>query len=268
MISRLSKTVVRLIKSNATDENWDYFGAKCPYYGVVTWDQNKPENFDEKARSEFFRSGGQYVDWIMKFIRENIKPDFHPAKSIDFGSGVGRLLIPIAQESGSAIGVEISPSMIEEANHNCRLMEVSNVRFVKTVDERSESEEVDFINSFIVFQHIPPERGYEIFKKLLNLLKKGGIGAVHFTYNDPGRRRDRYLNKLYRKIPICYALRNIMVGQSFLQPRMEMAEYSINRLFKILQESGCNLVHTVLTRHGVLGAVIIFQKGHQMPFGF
>lgn len=254
-------TILRLFKPNATDETWEYFGQKCPYYGVVTRKQNRPEYFDEKAREEFFQTGRQYITWLMEFIRKNINPDFRPKNSVDFGCGVGRLLIPIAEESISAVGIEVSPSMIEEAKVNCHLSGVHNVQFVKTSDELASSRgRFDFINSFIVFQHIPPKRGYGIFQQLLALLQDGGLGAVHFTYCDPGRRRERYMSPIYRKIPLLFAFKNMLNKKPLFEPRMDMAEYSLNKLFRILHENGCDLNHTVFTNHGVMGVVIVFQK--------
>lgn len=260
-MNKIKVAILRLFKPDATDENWDYFGEKCPYYGVVTSQQYKPENLDEKSRQEFFQTGQQYVTWLMAFIHQHIDPDFHPKNSVDFGCGVGRLLIPIAGQSDSAVGIEISPSMMEEAKTNCRRLGVSNVQFVKTVDElASRRGQFDFINSLIVFQHIPLNRGYEIFQKLLDLLQDGGVGAVQFTYCDPGRRRDRYLKPFFRKIPIAYALQNLLNGRPFWEPRMEMSEYSLNKLFRMLHENGCHLNHTAFTMHGVYGVLIVFQK--------
>jgi 2-polyprenyl-3-methyl-5-hydroxy-6-metoxy-1,4-benzoquinol methylase len=264
-MKNIKTAILRLFKPNATDENWDYFGQKCPYFGVITSQQYKPENFDGKARQEFFQTGRQYVTWLMDFIHQNINPDFHPKNSVDFGCGVGRLLIPIARESISAVGIEVSPSMMKEAKVNCQLMGVHNVQFVKTADELASSRDrFDFVNSFIVFQHIPPKRGYEIFQQLLALLQDGGIGAVHFTYCDPGRRRDRYMQPIFRIIPLLFAFQNMLTGKPLFEPRMEMAEYSLNRLFRILHENGCHLNHTAFTNHGVMGVVIVFQKA-QIP---
>jgi SAM-dependent methyltransferase len=258
-MKEIKTTILRLIKPDATDENWDYFGQKCPYFGVVTLPQNRPENFDEKARQEFFQTGRNYIEWLMDFIRKNIDRNFHPKNSVDFGCGVGRLLIPIAQDSVSATGIEISPSMMEEAKANCQIAGLNSIRLVKTPHELQRGQ-FDFINSFIVFQHIPPVRGYEIFRQLLALLNERGVGAIHFTYCDPRRRRDRYLNRIYRKLPFLFAFKNVLTRQPLLEPRMEMAEYSLNTLFRILHENGCHLIHTAFTSHGVMGVIIVFQK--------
>jgi hypothetical protein len=151
--------------------------------------------------------------------------------------------------------------MTEEAKANCHRLGLQNVRFVKSVDELESSfGQFDFINSFIVFQHIPPERGYEIFRQLLALLQDGGVGAVHFTYYDISRRRERYLKPLFRNIPLLFALKNLLNRKPLLEPRMEMAEYSLNKLFRILHENNCHINHTVYTFHGMMGVIMVFQK--------
>lgn len=218
-MKKFGTAIWRLFKPNATDENWEYFGEKCPYFGVVTSKQYQPENFNEQARQEFFQTGQQYVSWLMDFIRQKIKPDFQPKNSIDFGCGVGRLLIPIAGQSVAATGIEISPSMMEEAKANCRRFGVANAQFVKTAEELAAAQgRFDFIHSFIVFQHIPPDRGYEIFRQLLALLQEGGVGALHFTYCNPCGRRERCLNMIYRRMPILFAVKNLLTEGPGLNP--------------------------------------------------
>jgi 2-polyprenyl-3-methyl-5-hydroxy-6-metoxy-1,4-benzoquinol methylase len=178
---------------------------------------------------------------------------------------VGRLLIPIAKESISAVGIEVSPAMVEEAKTNCQRSGVQNVQFVKTVDELSSRRGMfDFINSFIVFQHIPPRRGYEIFRQLVDLLQEDGIGALHFTYCDPSRRRERYMKPIYRVFPFLFIVNNMLNRRPLFEPRMEMAEYSLNKLFRILHEKGCHFIHTAFTHHGVMGLILVFQK-RQIP---
>jgi len=257
----LPAQLLRLIKPDATDENWKFYGEKFAYFGVVNWPQFRPENLNEKTREEFFQTGEGYIEQLVGIIRSTVAPDFQPHNAVDFGCGVGRLVIPLAKRCAAVTGIDVSPGMLEEARRNCDQRGLSNVSLQETVDALlPQAGKFDFINSFIVFQHIRPERGYEIFKKLVDLLEDGGIGAVQFTYCDPGGIRIRSMQWLYRKIPLLWALKNMREGRPFDEPMADMAEYSVNKLFRILQEAGCDVCHTRFSRHGALGVLIIFKK--------
>jgi 2-polyprenyl-3-methyl-5-hydroxy-6-metoxy-1,4-benzoquinol methylase len=158
--------MLRFVKPDATDENWEYFGKKCPYFGVVSWQDFRPENFDAEARRKFFETGAQYIQWLFEIIRQKVRSDFKPVRALDFGCGVGRLLIPLARSCGKVTGIDVSASMRNEAAKNCLLAGIENFSLAASVDELlSQGAKFDFINSFIVFQHIRPKRGYLILDK-------------------------------------------------------------------------------------------------------
>ena len=253
--------MLRFFKPEATDENWEYFGKKCPYYGVVSWERFRPESFDAQAKTEFFETGEKYIGRLFEVIAEKVQADFKPRRPLDFGCGVGRLLIPLAKRCGTATGIDVSPSMRKEAETNCRQAGFDNISLSASVEELlAKGAKFDFINSFIVFQHIPPKRGYLILAQLLQLVEEGGIGALHFTYSSPTGKRGRIQEWSYRKFPLVYGFSNLFHGRKFSEPRMDMAEYSLSRIFAMLQENGCDDCHTRFTFHGVRGVVIIFKK--------
>ena len=255
------RCLLRFIKPDATDENWKFYGEKSAYFGVVTWPQFRPENMNEKSRADFFKTGEEYIERIVSVIRETIAPEFNPRNALDFGCGVGRLVIPLTKHCVSVTGVDVSPGMLEEAKRNCASQNITSVKFIASMDELiGRTIQFDFVHSFIVFQHIRPKRGYELFKQLIGLLENGGIGTVHFTYCHPSGKRDRLMQWLYRKFPLLWALENFKKGRPVSDPLMDMAEYSLNRLFRILQENGCDVCHTRFSNHGVLGVLIFFKK--------
>jgi SAM-dependent methyltransferase len=116
-------------------------------------------------------------------IRKYINPAFEPASVVDFGCGVGRLLVHFSPVAREVVGLDVSPSMLEEAKRNCDEFGVSNVQLLLSDDQLSAlSGRYDLIHSFIVFQHIPPERGRMIFRQMLPRISAGGVGALHFSY--------------------------------------------------------------------------------------
>lgn len=159
-----------------TSIDWEQYGKNDPYFGVVSHDEFKANSNESIDKDRFFNGGNDYVSNIHKKIEKFIGSPFRPKKSIDFGCGVGRLLIPISSFSHNALGIDVSESMLKEAEKNCNSHDVSNVDFLHSEDCAGlEENEFDFIHSFIVFQHIPPRLGLEILTNLLKATKTNGI---------------------------------------------------------------------------------------------
>jgi SAM-dependent methyltransferase len=243
---------------NDSDKSWKYYGEKDPYFGVLTHEDFSSDNID-KNRGEFFRTGQEYIDGVVANIHRHITPDFHPAVAVDFGCGVGRLVRPLAAISGTVYGVDISEGMLKEAEKNCAGQ--PNVKLVLSDDTLSRLPSgLDFIHSYIVFQHIPVSRGMQMARILIDRLNPGGIGVLHFTYAIPGENasKRRFMRKAFAAVPLLYKLRSVMKNER--GPMMQMNEYSLNEISKTLQEAGCKELFISFTNHDFLGAVFYFRK--------
>ena len=152
----------------STDSEWQKLGKENPYFAVVTEDKYQKDALTSSRREEFFESGQEFVSNVVQTIRTRLDPSPKFARALDFGCGVGRLLIPFARISDEAVGVDVSEGMLAEARKNCEDRSVTNVSLVKSDDELSlVSGKFDLIHSYIVFQHIPVHRGERIFLQLL-----------------------------------------------------------------------------------------------------
>ena len=168
-------------------ENWEKYGADDPYYGVLSHDRYHKGILDGDSRQDFFDSGSEYIDVIVNKIIKHIDPEFAPDNSLDFGCGVGRLLIPISNISKQSSGVDVSASMLKEAKVNLKEFSISNAALIESDDCSSlKPLSFDFVHSFIVFQHIPVKHGMLILDNIMSSLKHGGVGVLHFTYWNPG----------------------------------------------------------------------------------
>lgn len=246
------------------EEHWDDLGENNPYFAVVTFDKfYKDDNdfLDKEILDEFFKSGEDYAEKIWTEIEGNFIENFQPKKSLDFGCGVGRLSIPIAKRSEKAVGVDISQKMMDEAERNAVKIGVENLEFIKGDNELSRlKEKFDFIHSFIVIQHINPNIGENIFKKLIDLLEDGGIGALHLTYNNPEKLSLTELRyKIYRKFPFVYSLQNLILNKQN-RPIIPIHTYNLNNIFRILQENDCHKCFVRFSDHGLQGVHLFFQK--------
>src|SRR5580700_5128335 len=121
----------------STDTAWEEWGRRDPYFGVITNPQFRSAGIDENAKREFFASGEHHVHGVMSTIRKHIDPKFAPRTVLDFGCGVGRLLIPFAKIAEAVVGLDVSPSMLEEARRNCDEQRLHNVRLFRSDDTLS-----------------------------------------------------------------------------------------------------------------------------------
>jgi 2-polyprenyl-3-methyl-5-hydroxy-6-metoxy-1,4-benzoquinol methylase len=247
---------------NDSDRDWERLGAADPYWAVVTHDNYRASSMTPENMAKFFASGEQDVAALFAAIERHVAPGFTPASALDFGCGVGRLLIPLARRCGEVTGVDVSDAMLAEARKNCSRSGIRNVLYAKSDDALSELRgDFTFVHSYIVLQHIPVRRGERITRRLIGLLSPGGIGALHYTYETRHSPRSRAVLWARTKVPFADAALNLIRHRKRSHAIMQLNEYSLNRLFSIIQDAGCDKVHAMLTDHGgPRGAILLFQK--------
>jgi SAM-dependent methyltransferase len=249
-----------------TDKAWQRFGQIDPYFAVLAHPRFRDAAKEGETRREFFTSGAEHVERLFATIRETLDPEFAPRRALDFGCGVGRVTIPLARRVAQVVGVDVSDSMLDEANKNCEEAGVRNVTLLKSDDGLENlSGDFDFLHSFIVFQHIPARRGAEILHAMLRRLSVAGIGALHFIYEIHAPGWKRLLRELRATFPLVNGLANLVKGDSFRRPYIEMHSYNVNRLLLHLQEQGCHRIHLRFTDHGLYKGIVLLFKKETLP---
>jgi ubiquinone/menaquinone biosynthesis C-methylase UbiE len=247
--------------NNNTDKDWEKFGKEDPYFGVLTDDKFRRSNLTEESKKEFFKSGTDYINFILKNIEHHVDTEYTINRALDFGCGVGRLAIPLAYIAQEVTGVDVSESMLKEAKENCKERSLENVNFVYSDDDLSMlNGKYDFIHSFLVFQHIPAERGEQIFEKLMERLESGGIGVMHFTYAKDYEIKG--LIPLIKKyIPLASNFINWVKGKGFFYYGMQMNAYDTNNLLLMIQKANVKNFYTEFTHsEDEFGLMIYFKK--------
>jgi SAM-dependent methyltransferase len=256
----------------STDRDWEDWGRRDPYYAVLTDPKYRCDKLTEAAKSEFFDSGRVHANHVMSVIRRHFDADCAPKRVLEFGCGVGRVLIPLAEVAQQVVGLDVSPSMLQEAKRNCEERGITNVELLASNDELSLVTGVfDLIHSYIVFQHIPVVRGRAIFSKLLQHLKPGGVGALQLTYSkrhfastygiDPNDSRCRStVPKSKGKVDKGKVDKG-KVDKGKVDPEMQMNAYNVNELLFLMQSQDIVQFHTEFVDHGgELGLFFFFQK--------
>lgn len=253
-----------------TDIDWEAYGRNEPYFGVLTHERFQRENLDDRSREMFFGTGREHVAAVLDTIRRRLDPGFSPRRILDFGCGVGRLVVPFASVGDEVVGVDVSEAMLAEARRNCSAFGVTNATLVRSDDELSAvTGTFDLIHSFIVFQHIPIERGTAIFRKLLEHLGEGGVAALHFTYAcataapvQPtlGNRLKGALGPLGPPLARLRQRLRTRATEGGL-PLMQMNSYPLHEILTAIQGTGAASEYVEFTDHGgYLGVMMYFQR--------
>lgn len=244
-----------------SDREWEKFGQKDPYYGVVSLDKFRRENLGPEALREFFQTGEEHVAFLMATIQATMAPSFHPRRALDFGCGVGRIAIPLARACESVTGVDVSGAMLAEAGRKAGEMGIPNLELTLSDDALTRiTGRFDFIHAFLVFQHIRRNRGERIMERLIGLLEAGGVGIFQVIYDREVSLPVRVVGFLRRTVPLANYLTNLFYGKPVGEPLMEKNVYDLNRLMKLLQHNGCGDVHLRFHGRGRMRSAIIFFR--------
>jgi len=244
-----------------TDRDWDKWGETDPYFGVLSADEYRSGNLNEQMRAKFFRSGSDYIANVMTEIHTHLDTSFQPTASLDFGCGVGRLVIPLAGISDVVTGVDVSDHMLEETRSNCVQRGLENVSLVKSDDELSQLHgSFDLIHSCIVLQHIQTRRGMNIIESLLDHLAPGGVMAIQFYYRCDAPRLIRSLVKLRYRFPIANYVRNIVRGSPWNEPAMQLHTYDLDKVLDLLKAAGASNVYLRPFTFGEFQSVALYAQ--------
>jgi len=216
----------------------------------------------EQSLREFFESGRLHVEYLMQTIHRYTDPNFAPRTVLDFGCGVGRTLPSFAAVAQEVVGLDVSPTMLQEARRNCDEHGATTVRLLLSDDSLSLlAGSFDLVHSCITFQHIPSERGRAIFSRLLNYLSPGGVGALHMTYSKSRFADTHGVAPTETASPDAAPTPVSAAAVPEADPEMQMNPYNLNQIAFSLQRNGVPRFHADFTDHGgELGVFLFFQK--------
>lgn len=236
-----------------TDADWRELGESQPYWGVLSHPDFRTENITPEGIEAFYASGKPYIDEIVSGLEKatGSKPS---GRALDFGCGVGRLAEAMT-EYAQVTGLDISPGMLALARKRG-----GKATYVDTLPDGP----FDWINTFIVLQHIPPERGEAIIQDLLARLAPGGSVSLQLTVWRDARHEwpkpkgwrklvdgSRYLQRWASRLP---------VGQIL------MYDYDLSRIVRLLNQAGVEEMKLVSTNHDGHRGVIILGRKTAEPF--
>lgn len=235
------------------DDFWNQTSQKNPYWGVLTHDKYLGTELEESLKSEFYQTGQRDINFAVQEIKRHILLEFRPKKALDFGCGVGRLLLAMASHADHVSGVDLAPDMLECSRR--ALVEGGIEGFSLSTDIPQES--FDWINSYIVLQHIPPRKGIVLIEQLLSRLSVGGVISLHVSIF----RDERCLLKGLKESNL-----GRFNGEEYVNynrgalTEMSVYEYDLSHVMALMVQAGMSQFHMWHTDHGGLHGVWIFAR--------
>ncbi|THD70869.1 class I SAM-dependent methyltransferase [Phenylobacterium sp.] len=234
-----------------TDADWRELGQTQPYWAVLSHPDFRSEGLTPEKVEEFYASGPFHIGPIAEALKA-LTGKLPSGRALDFGCGVGRLAEAMLAYAHEVTGADISPGMLELARARG-----SRVTYADKIPEGP----FDWINSFIVFQHIPPERGEQIIEELLGKLAVGGMVSLQLTvWRDknrewPKEEAEATVRGFFRKKIKGDRLMSLPVGH------IHMYDYDLSQVVRLLNLAGIEEIRLVSTNHdGHHGFIILGQK--------
>ena len=231
-----------------TDADWRELGATQPYWGVLTHPDYRTENLTPANLEAFYASGGEYIGDVVRRLKV-ITGKPARGRALDFGCGTGRLAEAMTAYAKTVTGFDISPGMLAEARKRG-----GKATYVDALPDGP----FDWINSFIVFQHIPPERGLKLIEDLAARLAPGGLVSLHVTIWREAHLKERPargLRRLVRPLIRRWRLARLPAGT------IRMYDYDLSAVTERLNRAGVGEVSLVPTDHGGHhGVILLGQK--------
>ena len=239
---------------------WEDWGEVNPLYAIVT----DPRFRHGGDIGEFMASGEAQVQGVLGET-ERLAICSDRVAALDFGCGIGRLTAPLSRHFERAMGVDISPTMLDKARElhadidNCefRLNESDDLSWI---EDRS----FDLVLSLLVLQHMDTVQMMETFlREFVRVLKPGGALVFQIPSSVPAHRPPlpSWNTRQGLRVRTANALREIGVPAHILYnrmdwvPEMTLLALSDDRTRAVLEAAGGTIAQVTPTAADAGGTV-------------
>jgi len=197
-------------------QDWEVVAELDPLWGILAEPIKK---FAKWKVDEFFLRGEHEVIDLMHCAVKLGYPENRDC-ALDFGCGVGRTTIALANHFRQCYGVDISELMIEKARTLKNIpLESSLVYESDNNLERFSDDTFDLVYSMFVLQHFPQRSTMKYYiKEFVRVLKKNGLLVFQVPTFIPFLYRFHLGIKLYRILTIVRVSKKMLYKRFGLLP--------------------------------------------------
>ena len=193
--------------------DWSDLGELDPMWAIASTPEKRFGGWDEEA---FAESGARKAAGVLRRLDELSAPARH-GSALDFGCGVGRLSLPLAEHFETVVGVDIAAPMIEAARARAAEAGVTNASFLLDGEASHEPASFDLVYCVLVLQHQPSaDAALRLLERLAGLVARGGVLVAQVPTRLAPRLRLQPGRRAYG------ALRAVGVPPRFLYERLRL----------------------------------------------
>jgi SAM-dependent methyltransferase len=146
---------------------------------VVYKPDSDVDNYRYKTRERVVQNGFNKVVNIANTIEADTGETLEGRRVLDYGCGVGRLSLPLAERCEHVYGLDVVKSVLAEAARNAEELSITNAEWVEAHKLAELSGQYDMVLSVHVLQHIRTKQGERIFTQLVRGLRPGGVAWIN-----------------------------------------------------------------------------------------
>lgn len=234
----MKRTGRERISERMSSATWEALAKKDPWNAVLTTVDGREVAGDPAKLAAFYRSGEEYLQRMLRSIRDHFGPVDRFDVAADFGCGVGRVALPLARRSRELIAVDVSPTMLSMTEARAREEGLPNLSLQLLPQFLEDDRELDLLHSVLVLQHIWPEEGFRILEAVVPRIRPGGMAILHVPSSVGGVQPRRLFRWARSRVPGFNALANVFRGVPANTPYMQMNAWDLNRLVELLHRAG------------------------------
>jgi SAM-dependent methyltransferase len=235
--------------------DWEIVAADEPYFGVLVHDKFRKSALTPQSLDEFYESGRAELATVSTWLQA--ATGAQPAgRVLELGCGVGRHSLAFAEAGFDVVGYDVSQTMLARARE--RLAQNPSGKSVRFTTELPDGP-FDWLHSFIVLQHIPPDEGLRLLCAALSRLAPGAFLSIQVTIW-----RDRRLSPsgLKRRIGRQGRLWLARLGLGPAAHLIQMYDYDLGALARACVAAGfANLALRHTDHGGHHGVWMLGRKG-------
>jgi ubiquinone/menaquinone biosynthesis C-methylase UbiE len=194
-------------------------------------------------RDDFFRTGREEIAALLASVQQlAIEPSKN--RALDFGCGLGRLTQALAEHFESCDGVDIAPSMVEQARQFNRFGDrvryhANGANDLRLFDDNT----FDLIYTNIVLQHMEPRFAKVYISEFFRVLKPGGLAV----FQVPSELSPEFLkNRSRLRVKVGQALAPLLervLHSGEEPPSLYMYPVPRTEVEQLIRNAGVELVH-------------------------